>query len=173
MATTLQKVHLLIELAARDDTPIDEARAAAFTAVRLIKKHGFKISDGSVGSTTPRAFFKGGLGVDFEEMFKQAIANSESAKAKTRRRWPDAGKTPRAKPRDSGRPFPGPETKSPETETYDSSHVVLVAQHAGICSVCNDVYGKGERIIWMPNDKVICHLNCYAKACEPGRTEQR
>ena len=146
----LETVDKLIELAARDTTPENEARNAALRAVKMIREHDLKVVDGS-SEMDPMDF-----GAAIHRAAEEAMRN-----VTWRRRWPDV-EPARARPR--SKPKPKKTKPPPEPPKDDQGDAVVVAKHAGICSICSDVYGRGEKVIWMPDKRTFCHTECYAKA---------
>jgi len=145
----VETIQKLIDLAADERTPLNEARAAALRAVRLIRQHGLEVVP---SGSTARRF---GFGDLLEEMLRDASRREQS---RSRRRWPDV--TPaRARPR-----TPPESVSSEEPFRPGYNDEVVRTRSAGVCSVCRDVYGRGERVVWMPDLRHFCHTECYAKA---------
>jgi hypothetical protein len=76
----------------------------------------------------------------------------------SRRRWPSAGPTPKARPRTESR------TPPPIVDR------VIVAKTAGFCSDCGDTYVKGERVVWLASQRQFVHIECFRQ--RGGRTEE-
>lgn len=143
--SALEKVKRLIVMASADGMAIEEARAMALTAVRLIVRDGLVLSD-------PFADVVSGHRAADED---RDLQRSERAGRETIRRWPDAGPTPRAR---AVRRADGTNA-SPATADR-----MVTAKAAGFCSVCGDAFPKGERVVWRSLTQDISHLACHASA---------
>lgn len=140
--TTLDKVRGLIAMASADGMALEEARAMALTAVRLIARDNLVISDpldAEDGRRTPND--------------ERNLQRSEREGRETLRRWPEAGPTPRARA-----------VRRPDGSTNSAPPVDLVvtARAAGFCAICGDAFPKGERVVWRVATRDIAHLGCHA-----------
>jgi len=125
----LDQIRSLLTLAADERTPIEEARNAALAAARLIVRGEYTV-------------LEKGNGFDFSALV------SEIQNEAPRRRWPEAGPSPRGFSRE----------KKPEPR----SDVVITARSAGFCEECGDTYPKGSRVIWQGKDRRIVHRECHS-----------
>ena len=129
MPTKLEQVRSLIALAGNESTPTEEARSAAHTAARVIMREGFEISEK-------------------RSAVSKFLDDLSSVEAAPRRRWPEAGPSPRGVSR--------------EKKQQAQGDVVITAKSAGFCAECGDAYPKGARVVWQGKDRRIVHRECHS-----------
>lgn len=137
--STLEKVKRLIVMASAEGMALEEARAMALTAVRLIARDGLVLSD-PLGDDPMTAE------EDHNFQHRERVARD------TIRRWPEAGPTPRARP----------VRRADGTTAEQSADRMVTAKAAGFCAVCADAFPKGERVVWRKATQDIAHLACHA-----------
>jgi len=132
---TIERVRALIRLAADERTPIEEARTAALTAVRLIVRERVELVAAHASRAKP---------VALDDLLNVAVDEANESL----RRWPEAGPTPKGRPR--ARPASTPKPS------------ILRAKSAGFCAMCGDTYAQGDRVVWLPETREIVHVECNA-----------
>lgn len=135
----LDKVRQLIAMATNAGTTPEEARSFALTAVRLIAAEGFELRERSR--------------LDAKiEMIDEMLSGQASA---AKRRWPDAGPSPRARPA----------RRADDASTAGDR--IITTKVAGFCSVCRDTFPKGERVVWRTATQDLAHTSCHASNRTP------
>lgn len=137
----LEKVRQLIAMATNAGTAPEEARSFALTAVRLIASEGIELRERSR--------------LDAKiDMLDDMLSGQASA---PRRRWPDAGPSPRARPM----------RRADGTDAPAAGDRMITTKAAGFCAVCRDTFPKGERVVWRTATQDLAHAGCHASNRTP------
>lgn len=121
-------------MATNDATGPEEARTFALAAVRLIVSEKLELR---------------------KQLSERLSALDEimgSYEPSSRRRWPGAGPSPRARAvvKESG-----------------PSDKMVSAKAAGYCAVCRDAFPKGEKVVWRVATQDCAHLACHTSCRTP------
>lgn len=140
----VEKVRQLIAMALNEATAPEEARSFAFAAVSLIASERIELRDPAL--------------INPNRVLLQDLLDRGDERLE-KRRWPEAGPTPRARP----------VARKPDDHVAAGSDRMITSKAAGYCAVCRDAFPKGERVVFRPATQDLAHAACHTsdRAPEP------